>query len=255
MIGTNWDITEQKHAEQELARTVAELARSNADLAQFASVASHDLQEPLRAVAGCVELIAKGYRNKLDDDADVLIQHTLEGTKRMQTLIRDLLEYSRVNTRGKQPEPTDAITALDFALANLASVLSERDVLITRDPLPTVLADPTQLAQIFQNLIANGVKFCVVQRPEIHIGAECEDGCWIFSVRDNGIGIEPQYSERIFVLFQRLHTRTEYPGTGIGLAICKRIVERHNGRIWVESGPGKGSTFFFTLSEQSKQTS
>lgn len=255
MIGTNWDISDRKQAEQKLARTAVELAHSNADLAQFASIASHDLQEPLRAVSGCVELLAKDCSEKLDDDAGVLMQHILEGTKRMQTLIRDLLEYSRISTTGNPHEPTDANAALDVALANLTTILSERDVVITRDPLPTILADPTQLTQIFQNLIANGVKFCVAQRPKIHIGAECKKGYWIFSVRDNGIGIEPQYRERIFVLFQRLHTRSEYPGTGIGLAICKRIVERHNGRIWLESELGKGSTFFFTLSEPSKQTS
>jgi PAS domain S-box-containing protein len=255
MIGTNWDITARKNAEQKLAQTMAELAHSNADLEQFASVASHDLQEPLRAVSGCVELLAKDCKDKLDDDSVVLMQHILDGTKRMQTLIRDLLEYSRVNIKGKPLEPTDTSAALDVALANLTSILSERDVVITRDPLPIVLADSTQLTRIFQNLIVNGVKFCGAQQPKIHIGAEYKKGCWIFSVRDNGIGIEPQYRERIFVLFQRLHTRSEYTGTGIGLAICKRIVERHNGKIWLESDLGKGSTFFFTLSDPSQQLS
>ena len=252
MIGTNWDITARKHAEQILARTITQLAHSNADLEQFAAIASHDLQEPLRAISGCVQLLAKDCGHKLDDDAGVLIQHILDGTKRMQTLIRDLLKYSRVNAKGNPPEPTDVNAALDVALANLTTILSERDVVITRDPLPTILADSTQLTQVFQNLIATGVKFCIAQRPKIHIGAECKKGCWIFSVRDNGIGIEPQYYERIFILFQRLHTRLEYTGTGIGLAICKRIVERHNGRIWLESKLGKGSTFFFTLPEPSK---
>ncbi|MEO8613867.1 MAG: ATP-binding protein [Luteolibacter sp.] len=255
MIGTNWDITEQKHAEQALARTAAELTRSNADLAQFASVASHDLQEPLRAVAGCVELLAKGYQDKLDADAKVLIQHTLEGARRMQTLIHDLLEYSRVATRNNQLDLTDSNAALDLALANLSTALSESDTVITRDRLPTVTANLTQLAQLFQNLIGNGLKFRSAQRPEIHIGAQQKNDEWVFSVRDNGIGIESQYRERIFEIFQRLHTRTEYPGTGIGLAICRRIVDRHGGRIWVDSGPGKGSTFYFTLHEAPKPNS
>lgn len=255
MVGTNWDITAGKHAEQRFSSTAAELARSNADLAQFASVASHDLQEPLRAVAGCVELLAKDYGDNIDEEAGVLIRHILDGTKRMQTLIRDLLEYSRLTTRGKPPELTNVNSALDVALANMTAILIEREVVITRDPLPSELADSTQLSQIFQNLIGNGIKFCAVKRPEIHIGAEWLNGTWSFSVRDNGIGIEPQYHDRIFVLFQRLHTRTEYPGTGIGLSLCKRIVERHDGRIWVESLPGKGSTFFFTLSAYSNQTS
>ncbi len=254
MIGTNWDITKQKHAEQALERAAGELARSNADLAQFASAASHDLQEPLRAVAGCVELLAKGYQDKLDADAKVLIQHTLEGARRMQTLIHDLLAYSRVATRHNPPERTDASAALDLALANLSTALSESDTVITRCTLPYIIANPTQLAQLFQNLIGNGLKFRSAQRPEIHIGAEEKNGQWVFSVRDNGIGIEPQYRERIFEIFQRLHTRTEYSGTGVGLAICRRIVERHGGRIWVESGPGKGSTFYFTLTEVPKTT-
>ena len=250
MIGTNWDITNQKRAEEELKRTVAELALSNADLDQFASVASHDLQEPLRAVAGCVELLEKLYREKLDERAGELIHHSVEGARRMQTLIRDLLEYSRVGTRGKGFERTDSGAALDRALANLATAIHESGAVITRDPLPSLDADPTQLPQLFQNLIANGIKFCAGKRAEIHVGARRKDGAWIFSVRDNGIGIEPQYRDRIFVIFQRLHTRTEYPGTGIGLAICKRIVERHGGRIWVESEAGGGSTFFFTIPEK-----
>jgi PAS domain S-box-containing protein len=242
MIGTNWDITPQKRMEEELAR-------SNADLAQFASIASHDLQEPLRAVAGCVELLAKGYRDRLDEDAAELIQHAVEGTRRMQNLIRDLLAYARVDSGGRPLVPTDANAALDEALANLTVTLGERGAVVSRGPLPTVVADPRQLAQLFQNLIANGVKFGGGQRPEIHVSAEMKNGAWQFAVRDNGIGIEPQYLERIFEIFQRLHTRREYPGTGIGLAICKRIVERHRGRIWVESAPEQGSTFYFTLTE------
>jgi len=250
MIGTNWDITSQNATEAQLARTVVELARSNEDLAQFASVASHDLQEPLRAVAGCVELLAQGYRGKLDAEADELIRHTLEGTHRMQALIHDLLAYSRVNTNGKGLAPTDVNAALDRALTNLSSPLGESNAIIIRDLLPTLPADPTQLTQLFQNLIANGLKFRGGHRPEIKIHATRKDGLWMFSVSDNGIGIEPQYRDLIFVLFQRLHSRNAYPGTGIGLAICKRIVERHGGRIWVESELGKGSTFYFTLLDQ-----
>ena len=247
MIGTNWDITVQKRAEEELARTVAELARSNADLAQFASVASHDLQEPLRTVVGCTELLEKRYGDKLDAQAGEWIQLTVEGAKRMQTLIRDLLAYSRVGSRGKSFEPTEASAALNLALANLATAIRESGATITHDPLPSLVADQTQLAQLLQNLIGNALKFCKDRRPEIHVGAQPANGSWTFSVRDNGIGIEPQYRARIFEIFQRLHTRAEYPGTGIGLAICQRIVERHGGRIWVESEPGQGSTFYFTI--------
>ena len=246
------NITERKRAEEELKRTMAELALSNADLDQFASVASHDLQEPLRAVAGCAELLQRGYRDKLDARAGELIQHTVEGAKRMQTLISDLLAYSRVGTRGKGFEPTDCNAALDRALANLATAIRESGAVITRDPLPMLKADSTQLPQLFQNLIGNALKFSAGKRPEIHVGAQRKDGGWIFSVRDNGIGIEPQYRDRIFVIFQRLHTRTEYPGTGIGLAICKRIIERHGGKIWVESEPGKGSTFWFTIPKEAE---
>ncbi len=253
MIGTNWDITAQKRAEEELAHTVAELARSNADLVQFASAASHDLQEPLRAVVGCVELLERRYRDKLDDQAREWIHLTVDGARRMQTLIRDLLAYSRVGTRGKSFEETDSGAALNAALANLATAIRESGAAITHDPLPSVVADPTQLTQLFQNLIGNALKFCKERRPEIRISAKRDSGSWRFSVRDNGIGIEPQYRGRIFEIFQRLHTRAEYPGTGIGLAICQRIVERHGGRIWVESELGKGSTFHFTIPKVPKQ--
>ncbi len=253
MIGTNWDITAQKRAEKELAHTVAELARSNADLAQFASAASHDLQEPLRAVVGCVELLDRRCRDKLDGQAREWIQLTVDGARRMQTLIRDLLAYSRVGTRGKSFEPTDAGAALEAALANLATAIRESAATITHDSLPSVIADATQLTQLFQNLIGNALKFCRDRRPEIHVGVRRDSGSWRFSVRDNGIGIEPQYRARIFEIFQRLHTRGEYPGTGIGLAICQRIVERHGGRIWVESEFGKGSTFHFTIPKVPRQ--
>ena len=247
MTGCHVDITERKRAEEELKQTLAELARSNAELAQFAYVASHDLQEPLRAVAGCVQILKKTYGARLDARADELIQHSVDGAARMQTLIEDLLAYSRVGTRGKPFAPTDTGAVLALALANLAIAVRDSGAVITHDPLPTAPADATQLVQLFQNLIANAVKFCRGRAPEIHVGAEPRGGGWLFSVRDNGIGLEPQYRERIFVIFQRLHTRVEYPGTGIGLAVCKRIVERHGGEIWVESEPGRGSTFSFTL--------
>ena len=247
MIGTNWDITHQKHAEDELRRAMAELARSNADLDQFAHVASHDLQEPLRTVAGFVQLLEKDCRDKLDARACEWIQFASEGSRRMQQLIQDLLAYSQVGSRGRDFEQTDCNAALGRALANLAVAIGESGAALTHDPMPVLHADLTQLTQLFQNLIGNALKFCKGPRPEIHIGAQPDDGGWVFSVRDNGIGIEPKDRDRIFVIFQRLHTRAEYPGTGIGLAVCKRIVERHGGRIWVESEPGKGSTFFFTI--------
>ena len=261
-FGTNTDITERKQAEEaiqqlnaELHQRAAQLEAAVKDLEQFAYVASHDLQEPLRAVAGCVEILEKDYRDKLDANASELIRHTVEGTRRMQTLINDLLAYSRVGRRGQPLEPTDCNAALAKALANLSAAIGESGAAITHDPLPTLLADPTLLPQLFQNLIANGIKFCTGRRPEIHVGAQRQDGVWRFSVRDNGIGIEPQYRDRIFVIFQRLHTRTEYPGTGIGLAICKRIAERHGGEISVESEPGKGSKFHFSIAENGNHTS
>lgn len=229
-------------------RLIAEdLARSNKDLEQFAYVASHDLQEPLRAVAGFVELLKIKLQKNLDARSEEYMGHTVEGVKRMQTLINGLLEYSRVGTRGKKPEPTDAKIALDRALAHLHMSISETGAKITADNLPKISVDPTQLAQLFQNLISNAIKFRGRQTPEIHIAADRQDGQWKFAVKDNGIGIEPQYMDRIFLIFQRLHSRVKYPGTGIGLAICKKIVERHGGKIWVESKSGEGSTFYFTI--------
>jgi signal transduction histidine kinase/HAMP domain-containing protein len=242
------DVTERTRAEDALRQTADALARSNKDLEQFAYVASHDLQEPLRMVSGFLQLLERRYKNKLDSNADEFIQFAVDGTIRMQQLISDLLSYSRVGTKGRPMEPTDCNEVLAGALANLRPSIEKSGATITHDPLPTLPADATQLVQLFQNLIGNAIKFHGDAPPKVHVSARRTDGQWQLSVSDNGIGMEPQYFNRVFVIFQRLHGRDRYPGTGIGLAICKRIVERHGGRIWVESQPGQGSTFFFTLS-------
>jgi PAS domain S-box-containing protein len=298
-IGTATDIDDLKRAQDALRRTVEELTRSNKELEQFAYVSSHDLREPLRMVTAFAGLLRKRYQDKLDEKANEYLAFTVEGAERMQALVNDLLEYSRVGGKAQKPVPTNVQESLDAALANLKVSIRESGAKVTRGPLPTVMADGPQLTRLFQNLIGNAVKFRKADvTPEIHIGVEkgsgfrgqglggrgqesgskgqeagslklgTESGAvvsdsslsaspdfrvseslpfWLFSVRDNGIGIEPEFSERIFEIFQRLHTREAYPGTGIGLAICKKIVERHGGRIWVESEPGKGSTFFFAM--------
>jgi len=235
------DISARKRAEEELRR-------SNEELERFAYVASHDLQEPLRTVTSYVQLLARRYRDKLDADAGEFIEFAVQGAMRMQRLIEDLLAFSRVGTRAAALVPTDANAALDAALENLKAAAGEAGATLTRGPLPTVLADPVQLGQLFTNLVGNAVKFRGTEPPRVQIGAERDGTQWVFRVRDNGIGIDPQYFERIFVIFQRLHGRNEYPGTGIGLAVCRKIVERHGGRIWVESEEGGGATFSFTLS-------
>lgn len=242
------DVTEREQAEHQLRQRTDELARSNRDLEQFAYVASHDLQEPLRAVAGPLQLLQRRYEGKLDARADEFIGHAVDGATRMQRLIDDLLSYSRVGRieDPKQSVPVDE--ALELALKNLTVVLQETKAQVTHDALPTVQGFPTQLTLLFQNLIGNALKFRNKDgQVRIHIGAQSDGDEWRISVADNGIGIAEQYFERIFVIFQRLHTRREYPGTGLGLALCKRIVEHHGGRIWLASKPDEGTTFFFTL--------
>ncbi len=247
------DITERKEAEElrrahnKLKKRTAELARSNADLKQFAYVASHDLQEPLRAVVSYLQLLERRYAGKLDERADKYIIHAVEGGLRMQGLINDLLAYSRVETLGKKLQVVDVERVVDDALRNLRVAIRENDAVISRDPMPALRADQIQLTQVFQNLVANAIKFRREAPPEIHIGAQPQDDGWRFSVTDNGIGIDMKHADRIFVIFQRLHTRRAYEGTGIGLAICKRIIERHDGQMWVESELEKGSIFYFTL--------
>jgi chemotaxis family two-component system sensor kinase Cph1 len=231
----------------ELAQLAQDLERSNAELKKFAYVASHDLQEPLNQVANYVQLLEMRYRDRLDEDAQEFIGYTVEGVSLMQTLIDDVLAYSKVDMQGAEFAFTDAETALEKAIANLRGRIAESGARITRDRLPTVMADGTQLMQLFQNLVGNAIKFRSEKPPEIQISAQRTEDAWVFSVKDNGIGIDPQFFERIFVIFQRLHTRDEYSGTGMGLAICKKIVECHRGRIWVESELGKGATFYFTV--------
>ncbi|PLZ51257.1 sensor histidine kinase [Fischerella thermalis] len=231
----------------ELAQLAHDLELSNAELKKFAYVASHDLQEPLNQVANYVQLLEMRYEQLLDEDAKEFISFAVEGVSLMQTLIDDVLAYSKVDMQAIEFELTNVETALERALTNLRKRISETGAVITHDQLPTVMADGTQLMQLFQNLIGNAIKFRSDQAPEIHIGASRLEEEWLFSVRDNGIGIDPQFRDRIFVIFQRLHTRDEYPGTGMGLAICKKIIECHRGRIWVESKLGEGATFYFTI--------
>lgn len=230
-------------------RVAEDLARSNRDLEQFAYVASHDLQEPLRIVVGYLQLLERRYKGRLDHEADEFIHFAVDGAARMQTLIHDLLAYSRVGTQSRRFTPVPCESVLARALANLRQSIADTGATVTHDPLPTVLGDVAQLAQVFQNLIGNAIKFRGNQPPRVHVSARPKDDEWLFAVQDNSIGFEPEYADRIFAIFQRLHTREKYPGTGIGLSICKRIVERHGGRIWAESQPGKGSTFYFTLAQ------
>jgi signal transduction histidine kinase len=238
---------QRQRAEDDLARKVEELARSNRDLEQFAYVASHDLQEPLRMVAAYTQLLGERYRGRLDENADKYIAYAVEGALRMQTLILDLLAFSRVGRAEPGSKKGDCNAAFRIALANLHTAIAESGAVITRDELPTVAVDPTQLVQLFQNLIGNAIKFRGKEAPLIRVSAEKQDSAWLLTVADNGIGISPQYQDKVFVIFQRLHTREEYAGNGVGLAICKKIVEHHRGSIWVESEPGCGAKFHFTL--------
>ena len=242
------NISVRKAADSSLLQKIQELNRSNEELAQFAYIASHDLQEPLRMVASYTQLLSRRYKGKLDADADEFIAFAMDGANRMQRLIQDLLAYSRVGTKGKDLLETSSEDALRQALVNLRGAIEDSGALVTHDPLPTVLADEMQLIQLFQNLVGNAIKYQKPGIPQVHVSAARNDGKkWNFSVKDNGLGIDPQYFEKIFGMFQRLHKRDEFSGTGIGLAISKKIVERHGGSISVESQPGQGSTFRFAL--------
>jgi two-component system, chemotaxis family, sensor kinase Cph1 len=250
-IAQGQDITERKKAEEALRIVAENLTRSNSELEQFAYVASHDLQEPLRMVTSYTQLIEQRYKGKLDADADEFIGYAVDGANRMRRLIDDLLSYSRVNKRGNPFRPTESQLALDVALKNLQRSIEENGAVVTHDQLPEVMADEGQLVQLLQNLIGNAIKFHAKEPPRVHVSAKhLQEKEYLFSVQDNGIGIDPQYFDRLFKIFQRLHTKEEYPGTGIGLALCKRIVERHGGRIWLESQPGKGTTVYFTLNNK-----
>jgi light-regulated signal transduction histidine kinase (bacteriophytochrome) len=239
---------ERQQSELELQHQKQDLARSNEELQQFAYVASHDLQEPLRMITSYLELLERRYKGQLDAKADTFIAYAVDGASRMQTLINDLLNYSRVGRQVRDFEVVDCQQIVDRVLTNLQVAIAQNKAVITHTPLPRVNGDPSQLIQLFQNLISNAIKFRTQEPPQIQIGAEYVDGTWLFLVRDNGIGMDSQYLERIFIIFQRLHSKAEYPGTGIGLAVCKKIVERHGGTVWVESQLDRGSTFYFTLS-------
>jgi len=246
-IETFEDITDRKNAEDSLHERTEELERSNQELEKFAYVASHDLQEPLRMVSSYMQLLSRRYEGKIDADADEFISFAVDGAKRMQILINDLLAYSRIGTRGREFEPVPCEEVLGLALVNLLTVIEETESVVTHDELPTVMADKTQLVQLFQNLISNAIKFRSDKQPRVHVSAEHKENEWIFSIKDNGIGIDPRYEDRIFEVFQRLHGRGQYSGTGIGLAICKKIVERHGGLIRLQSEVGEGATFYFSL--------
>ncbi len=251
MVGITMDITKRKDAEQKLGQTVTELKRSNADLQQFAHVASHDLQEPLRMITSYMQLLVNRYSDKLDADAKEFIDFAADGAKRMQGLIKDLLCYSRVGSHGKPFGSCDGAEIVTKSIRDLSRLIEENNVEVTHAPMPMLMADEGQIEQLFRNLITNAIRYRSEDRPaEIHIGCEEKGDEWEFFVRDNGVGIEPQYFKRIFIIFQQLQAKSEYGGSGIGLSLCKRIVERHDGKIWVESEPQKGSTFYFTIPQK-----
>ena len=246
-LGSLIDVTERKQMEERLQQMTAEMQRSNTELEQFAYVISHDLQEPLRMVSSYTQLLAKRYGKKLDNDADEFIGYAVDGAKRMQTLLHDLLEYSRVGTRGKPFGLVNCEHVVEQAMANLKIAIEECSASVSYDTLPTVMGDEGQLVRLFQNLIGNAIKFRREETPQVYISALRRNNIITFTVKDNGIGIDPQHSQSIFEIFRRLHTREEYSGTGMGLAICKKIVERHGGHISVQSQPGQGSTFYFSV--------
>jgi light-regulated signal transduction histidine kinase (bacteriophytochrome) len=267
-LSSGEDITERKRAEEKLIQKTAELERSNAELEQFASVVSHDLKEPLVSLGGFAEILREKYEDKLDAKAKTLISRIISGSIRMESLIKDLLAYAKVNSAVNPFRPVSCNAVLAIALSNLGRAIGESAAVITSDDLPSVTGEETQLIQLFQNLIGNAIKYREDRPPRIHVSARSLGDAdvnsrdtishstlrtshsktgWLISISDNGIGIDPAYSERIFEIFYRLHQGDQYPGTGIGLAVCRRIVERHGGRIWVESEPGRGATFYFTL--------
>jgi PAS domain S-box-containing protein len=241
------DVSDRRRSEETLKRQARELERSNADLEQFAFIASHDLKEPLRNVAGCMQLLDKKCKGSLDKDADQLIRYAVESVGKMKSLVQDLLAYSRVNTQGQSFRAVDMQEILDRSMENLRSLIAEKGTKITDDPMPIVMGDPTQLIQLLQNLLGNAVKFSADESSAVHVSARKDGHEWVFSVKDNGIGIQEKYFEKIFVIFQQLSKKGPFQGTGIGLAIVKKIAERHGGRVWVESEVGAGSTFYFTI--------
>lgn len=241
------DIGDYKQAEENLKNYADNLKQSNEDLERFAYVASHDLREPLRMVTSFSQLLERNYKGRLDADADEFIDYIVDGGKRMESLISDLLDYSRVISQTRPMVTIDTGTAVKTAIGNLSSSIADSGAVITVDPLPAITGDLIQITMVFQNLLSNAIKFHGKKHPVVHIGSEKEGGSWVFSVRDNGVGIDPEYHDKIFEIFQRLHASREYEGTGIGLAICKRVIERHGGKIWVESELGKGSTFYFMI--------
>jgi PAS domain S-box-containing protein len=241
------DVTERKMHEAKLSAYAEDLARSNSDLEQFAYVASHDLQEPLRIISGYCQLFERRYKSLLDDDGRKYLGYMNDGALRMQDLIADLLSWSRVSSKARELTPLDLNQCLDAALNNLGLFINEQGATVERDELPRIKGDLNQLVQLFQNLIGNAVKFRGQNSPAVRIGVEKRADMWVIKVSDNGIGFDMQYADRIFTIFQRLHSREQYKGTGIGLAICKKVVERHGGKIWVESRQGYGTTFYFSL--------